>query len=379
MDAANMNAGTAAPTSQNEPGVRREMKSRFRSMGLILLVSSPFLCGLAVVLIILIPEKASITIASSNNDNGIEKERSTSLSALVTVTIDSNYLHGALNISLTMDPTSTPTTSEVPTATPTQSPTAAPTIPEMGCLGTRRDNGDRFDNEGNSEGNNKLFAGQYVCSTPDPDQDYIRRYHFGIEPETGNLIMKDIKENTRRTYYTNEFHREYLQQQQQQENRRKLIESDWNETFIGDTASSSFYLGNTTMDSEETDFSQEPQTAKDGTNEYPIDERLTTAAAAVLDYYFSMSTEAAFRIHRVQRTEDYQIVQEEVLWELPSTYNITLVYKNCLKTHDCPYLHLHRDGVMVLAWLDFALSEWFDGWMEKNIRRCYNFNTTDEL
>ena len=199
-------------------------------------------------------------------------------------------------------------------------PSAAPTIPEMGCVADigKRD-GDRFDNEGNRELNHQLFAGQFVCSTPHEGSNGVRQYQFGIDPDTGDLILLNALDGTRRTYYTNEYHRAYLQRQEEKE--------------------------------EDT----------------------------MLDYYFSLTTEAAFRIHRVQRTHDYRIMSEELLWELPSTYTISSVYEDCLYTHDCPYMHLHRDGVMVLAWLDFELSPYYDGWMEKNIRGCYDFNTTDKL
>lgn len=171
----------------------------------------------------------------------------------------------------------------------------APTVPVLGCRG------DRFDNEGNHQKNNRLFAGQFVCSD-DEDQ----RYWFGLDPATGNLIWKDTQQDLLKTYYFNIF---------------------------GYPAEE---LAAQTQDNG--DDGVEP---------------------TILDYYFSLSTEAAFRIHRVQRTEDYQILEETLHWELPSTYNVTIVYEDCLFTHDCPYMHLHHDGVMVLAWLDFALSKWY--------------------
>jgi hypothetical protein len=218
-----------------------------------------------------------------------------------------------------------PTESEsaAPTSKPSLVPSMAPTVPQMGC---RRD---RFDNEGNRQENNHLFAGSYVCSN-DSDQ----RYRFGIDPETANLILRDSLTGQVRTYYWNEWH--------------------WNES--------------SSLPSD--------QLTAEQTNSATLS---LTAEPTVLDYFFTLSTKGAFRIWRVQRTEDYQVYEKNLHWELPSLFEIPTVYEDCLLKHDCPYMHLHEDGVMVLAWLDFENSEYFDGWMEKNIRRCYAFNTTDSL
>jgi hypothetical protein len=210
----------------------------------------------------------------------------------------------------TIAPTESPTSA--PTMAPTESPTSAPTPMTLGCRG------DRFDNEGNSEKNNRLYSGQFVCS-----DDEGQRYHFGLDPDSADLIWYDTFTDHKKTYYTNE-----------------------NAFIDGCTDNSS-------------------------------------QGICVMDYFFSLNTKGAFRIHRVERqgfdSETNEPIEVEVLhWELDSNYNISTVYENCLKTHDCPYLHLHQDGVIVLAWLDFVLSPW-DGWMEKNIRRCYDFPTTDVL
>ena len=91
-----------------------------------------------------------------------------------------------------------------------------------------------------------------------------------------------------------------------------------------------------------------------------------------MDYYFTLGIEGTFKIHRISRTRDFEIVDEVLHWELPSIYDIDDVDEDCISTHDCPYLHLHQDGVMVLNWID-------GGWNEKNIKRCYNFDTDDVL
>ena len=377
----------------------RQKKSRLRTIGFIALIALPFLFALAVALVLLIP---SITTKSSggggSSNAGQISGTSTSIHRLLqglpalNITLSntslSDYPHltesplisshwGAPNPNTTtLAPTVSPTTSS-PTLSPSMIPSAAPTIPEMGCVADigKRD-GDRFDNEGNQEWNSRLFAGQFVCSTAFAGSSGTRQYQFGIDPATGDLIVADVLENTRRTYYTNDFHRTYLRQQEAERQRRRLeggslvgnnssgaaLNSTTNDT-INDT-NSSFVNTNMTTPSNDTAARQSLAVHDEDT---------------VLNYYFSLSTEAAFRIHRVQRTEDYQVLSEALLWELPSTYTISSVYENCLYTHDCPYMHLHRDGVMVLAWLDFDLSPYYDGWMEKNIRGCYDFNTTDKL
>ena len=205
-----------------------------------------------------------------------------------------SFSPSTLSPTVTIAPSASPSSSSSPSSAPSYYPTMAPTVPVLGCRG------DRFDNEGNRQKNNRLFAGQYVCSDDDN-----QRYWFGLDPNTGNLIWKDTQLDIFKTYYFNEYGYPAEETAEQKE-------------------------GNRTDDETPT----------------------------VLDYFFTLSTEAAFRIYRVQRTEDYEILEESLHWELPSTYNVTIVYEDCLFSHDCPYMHLHHDGVMVLAWLDFSLSKW---------------------
>jgi hypothetical protein len=80
----------------------------------------------------------------------------------------------------------------------------------------------------------------------------------------------------------------------------------------------------------------------------------------------------------------FQLLNEEgdVAWESsphPDRVHLGSVTYNdkCLPEFDCPYLHLHSDGVMVLNWIEDHLNP-IDGeidhaWNEKNILELYNF------
>ena len=298
-----------------------EHEERWRKKMVLAVILFTVIVAVAIAVVVFLPGTNSSTDRVANS---IQSPRSPAFTQIPTISPSVTTSTGS---------------SATPTAFPSSSPpTAAPTPIALGCRG------DRFDNQGNAEGNNRLYTGQFVCSDDD-DQ----RYHFGLAPITGNLIWYDTFTDHTKTYYTND----YFQ--------------------VGESVG---YCGQ-------------------------------NCSRVVLDYSFSMTIEGTFQIHRIEGItidntaadssattatasattggmstvdkEDYLLIQEALYWELPSLYNISTVYENCLKTHDCPYMHLHRDGVMVLAWLDFQLSEWWDGWMEKNIRRCYDFPTTDVL
>ena len=385
---------------RNKGGLDRSQK-----LGLLAVVALTLLGGLAIAIVVLVPSKNNNTTSSSSSSSDHQSERFLQ-NTFVPSSPPATTAAASFSPTASSLPSSSPTTSAAPSYAPTvspapstlpsSSPTMAPTVPALGCRG------DRFDNEGNMERNNRLFAGQYVCSDDDE-----QRYMFGVDPTTGNLILRDTLTNQLKTYYTNEYHLQQQQQQQQEQDRRLIQSESQNEdiTLTGNlTVNNNSTSSNSGIDMDE---GEEVESIQDCGEGIPAHEESDTAvslvktnhndcaddvndlgldnpsavvvvesameeqplanttqeddddAPTVLDYYFSVSTEAAFRIHRVQRTEDYQIKEETLHWELPSTYNISLVYKNCLKTHDCPYLHLHQDGVIVLAWLDFALSEWY--------------------
>jgi hypothetical protein len=58
---------------------------------------------------------------------------------------------------------------------------------------------------------------------------------------------------------------------------------------------------------------------------------------------------------------------EDVVWEKESNRNIH-ASKECLHNPllDCPYLHLHKSGDVVLNWIDDE-----GKWLARNIKRCY--------
>lgn len=76
--------------------------------------------------------------------------------------------------------------------------------------------------------------------------------------------------------------------------------------------------------------------------------------------YFIMDETAKFTIHG----EDGQ----QVKWEKNCKATVTK-YEKCLSKpeYDCPYLHLHRGGVVVLNYID----GW--DWISKNIKKMYDF------
>ena len=354
-----VNQVSKARQDQDELKMDKGGLDRRQKLGLLAVALLSIISGAAIAILVLFAKKSSgsgsPTTHSTNTKNINEIVQSKRLlQKSDTPTETPSISPTTFSPTTTIAPSTVPSTSSSPSNSPSYYPTMAPTVPVLGCRG------DRFDNEGNRQKNNRLFAGQYVCSDDD-DQ----RYWFGLDSTTGNLIWKDTQTDQLKTYYFNDY-----------------------------------------------GYPEEEETKSN-------DDITNNKEPTVLDYYFSISTEAAFRVHRVQRTEEYQIVEESLHWELPSTYNVSIVYKDCLFTHDCPYMHLHHDGVMVLAWLDFALSKWYvlafffcisvcgyfrirkahspsfflhifylsfvsfyiriDGWMEKNIKRCYNFNTTDKL
>ena len=61
---------------------------------------------------------------------------------------------------------------------------------------------------------------------------------------------------------------------------------------------------------------------------------------------------------------------ESTVWEGPALHlnNRPMSHHpRCLSNHDCPYLHLHSDGVMVLNWIS-------GGWATRNFVRVYGFD-----
>ena len=170
---------------------------------------------------------------------------------------------------------------------------------------------DRFDNEHNPD-NNRLYPGQYICSHDD-DQ----RYRFGLTL-SGDVVLEDVESQSLQTIYENP----HLQ-------------------------------GNI--------------------------ENVTVYAKDNLHYYLTLTIEGTLVMHRVHAATDdngnkkvsqlWTAVPQQGAGEYLEGATIGLV-EQCLPTHDCPYLHLHKGGVMVLNWIDDSRT---DSWQQKNFLKVYDF------
>jgi hypothetical protein len=80
--------------------------------------------------------------------------------------------------------------------------------------------------------------------------------------------------------------------------------------------------------------------------------------------HFVMRTDATFQIVLSSGTEG----EESVVWEDKTTCGVVHVYKQCLSRPllDCPYLHLHKSGDIVLNWIDDN-----GHWNDRNSKKCY--------
>lgn len=73
-----------------------------------------------------------------------------------------------------------------------------------------------------------------------------------------------------------------------------------------------------------------------------------------------------FVLHRDGKIAVYDM-KDEVQWQRESRATIHWTSK-CLKDYDCPYLHLHDDGVLVLNWIANGR------WNAKGIKEVYDFS-----
>lgn len=301
-----------------------------------------------------------------------------------------------------------------PTATIAISPTAAPTKPSpltlslppsgmLGCQGYRLDNL-KDDDEDNLH---RLFAGQYLCSN-----DEKQRYQFGIDPTTFDIVWLDTTTNTSEIYYQNSPTQSGRQLYDfntvfddiPNEQRRTLnpavpggarapdnndaadgenvvvvecedlpeVDETEQELFGDPTAATTFTILSKTQKRSSncttaTIAIQQNDDKPAGTTTIAIIQEDNTATT--LDYTLSLTSQGGLQLHRVERTFDYQIVEEELQKEW-QTSDFIARYKNCHESHDCPYLELQstNGGMVALSWLDFTESHVF-----KDIRDCYDF------
>jgi len=85
-------------------------------------------------------------------------------------------------------------------------------------------------------------------------------------------------------------------------------------------------------------------------------------------YFFSLESNGAFSVFE----NDFTIEKnksENKIWSKECKQEVTKSTK-CLSEYDCPYLHIHKGGVVVLNWIDK-----YDDWKERNIMRkkMYDF------
>lgn len=90
--------------------------------------------------------------------------------------------------------------------------------------------------------------------------------------------------------------------------------------------------------------------------------------------YYSRTTTNGANNHRAQyfmlslnATMAVYDQNGEVLWHRPCKEAVRFT-KRCLPQYDCPYLHLHSDGVIVLNWINAGGS-----WEIHNINKMYDF------
>ena len=85
----------------------------------------------------------------------------------------------------------------------------------------------------------------------------------------------------------------------------------------------------------------------------------TKASVTDGSYYFSLQTDGTFVVHGSD--------PDQAEWTVAPNYKMHLT-EQCLQEHDCPYLHLHAGGVLVVNYLDKQAK-----WQQKNILHVYSF------
>jgi hypothetical protein len=101
------------------------------------------------------------------------------------------------------------------------------------------------------------------------------------------------------------------------------------------------------------------------------------AEAHPLEYYFSLTINGTFVMHMLNTTDPN--MEWAALWEAKPVYNIELTEK-CLPHHDCPYLHVHQGGIVILNWIGYTINTGNelavgndDNWQTQNFLKVYTF------
>ena len=195
----------------------------------------------------------------------------------------------------------------------------------LGCLT------DRFDNEHNPV-NNRLYPGQFICS-----KDEQRRYRFGLTL-TADIVMEDLQVQSFNVIYENTHH-------------PGKKNSNYNKNTM-----------NATM----------TMTPAEMAASYHKDN---------FHFYVTLHTDGSMimnQVHLITEDDGSKKKKTKALWTATPQQGVgeylegaTIgLLEQCLPYHDCPHLHLHQGGTMVLNWVDDSRS---DSWQSKNAMHVYGF------
>jgi hypothetical protein len=106
--------------------------------------------------------------------------------------------------------------------------------------------------------------------------------------------------------------------------------------------------------------------------------KLTSNKVHPLEYYFSLTINGTFVMNMLNKTDPN--AEWNPLWEAKPVYEIKLT-ENCLPHHDCPYLHIHQGGVVILNWIGYTINTGNalavggdDNWQTQNFLKIYTFD-----
>ena len=191
----------------------------------------------------------------------------------------------------------------------------------LGCLT------DRFDNEHNPV-NNRLYPGQYICSKDDQ-----QRYRFGLTL-TADVVMEDMHTQSVTVIYENTHH------PGKKNNKDTVMNASMTMTPAEMVAS--YHKEN-------------------------------------FHFYVTLQTDGSMilnQVHLVTENDGSKKKKVKALWTATPQQGVgeylegaTIgLLEQCLPDHDCPHLHLHQGGTLVLNWVDDSRA---DSWQSKNAMHVY--------
>jgi hypothetical protein len=97
-----------------------------------------------------------------------------------------------------------------------------------------------------------------------------------------------------------------------------------------------------------------------------------------LEYFFSLTINGTFVMNMLNTTDPNS--EWTSMWQAHPNYKIELTEK-CLPHHDCPYLHIHQGGILVLNWIGLTINTGNalavgsdDNWQTQNFFKIYDFD-----